>query len=142
MKEKFRRKFMASFKVGDQASIRVRVTDKMVRQFAELSGDNNPIHLDEAFAAKTRFGKRVAHGMISGALISRALATTIPGPGGLYLGQTLKFTAPVFIDDELEISITVTAVREDKGILTLETVAKKTTGEIVVKGEATGMIQA
>ena len=126
-------------KVGDKFSTSIPVTDKMVRQFADLSGDHNPIHLDEEFAKKTRFGRRIAHGMISGALISRCLVDAY-GKGIIYLGQALKFTGPVFIDDEVQVEFAVTAIREDKKIATIETqVKKKVSGETVVKGEATIM---
>ncbi|MBO9667406.1 MAG: MaoC family dehydratase N-terminal domain-containing protein, partial [Bdellovibrio sp.] len=73
---------MSDIDVGFTKSTSVKVTDKMVHQFAELSGDHNPIHLDDTYAAKTRFGRRIAHGMISGALISRALVECI-GSGGI-----------------------------------------------------------
>ena len=124
-----------SFKVGDHVEIKVQVTDKMVRQFAELSGDNNPMHLDDEYAKNTRFGRRIAHGMICGALISRTLATEL-GPGGIYLSQNMKFLQPVFIDDVLTITLDVLALRESKGIGTIATIVKKENGDIVVKGEA------
>jgi 3-hydroxybutyryl-CoA dehydratase len=131
------------FKVGDQASLTVKVTDKMVRDFAELSGDKNPIHLDDAFAAGTRFKRRIAHGMLTSCFISRLLATDMPGAGAVYLGQTLKFTAPVYIEDEVKISAKITAVREDKGILTIETLAHRVAdGALLVKGEATALVEA
>ena len=79
-----------SFKVGDKQIVTVQVTDKMVREYAETTGDKNPMHLDEAHAKTTRFGRRIAHGMLVGGLISRALAMEL-GPGGIYLSQTLKF---------------------------------------------------
>ncbi|QDK36773.1 MaoC family dehydratase [Bdellovibrio sp. NC01] len=125
--------------VGFTSSVTVKVTDKMVHQFAELSGDHNPIHLDDAYAAKTRFGRRIAHGMISGALISRALVECIGG-GGVYLGQSLKFVNPVFIDDTITITIKITAVRKEKGIATVETNVTKDNGDMVVKGEAVIMV--
>lgn len=128
------------FQVGDKATIRVKITDKIIRDFAELSGDKNPIHLDDSFAANSRFGRRIAHGMITACFISRLLATELPGPGAVYLGQSLKFTAPVFVDDEIEIEATITAVREEKNILTIETNARKLGGEAVVKGEATVLV--
>jgi acyl dehydratase len=121
--------------VGFKAEISVQITDKMVRQFAEMSGDYNPIHLDDAFAKTTRFGRRIAHGMIMGALISRTLNEKI-GSGGVYLAQNLKFVQPVFIDDTVTISLEITALRREKGIATVETIGKKQTGETVVKGEA------
>jgi acyl dehydratase len=125
----------ANKEVGFKASVTVKVTDKMVRQFAEMSGDFNPIHLDDDYAKTTRFGRRIAHGMIVGALISRTLNEKIGG-GGVYLGQNLKFVNPVFIDDTVTIEISITGLRKEKGIATVETIAKKQTGEIVVKGEA------
>jgi 3-hydroxybutyryl-CoA dehydratase len=121
--------------VGFKTEITVQITDKMVRQFAEMSGDFNPIHLDDAFAKTTRFGQRIAHGMIMGALISRTLNEKI-GSGGVYLAQHLKFVQPVFIDDTVTISLEITALRKEKGIATVETICKKQTGETVVKGEA------
>ena len=126
---------MPSFKVGDVVEIREKVTDEMVRKFAEVSGDKNPIHLDEEYAKKTRFGRRIAHGMISGALISRALAMDL-GPGGVYLGQTMKFMNPIYIDENIVITLTVTAMR-DKGITFVDTIVTKENGEVAVKGQAT-----
>lgn len=124
------------FKVGDKVVVKVTVTDQMVRQFAEMSGDFNPIHLDDEYAKTTRFKRRIAHGMISAALISRAMGQEL-GPGGIYLSQSLKFQGPIFIDDEVAIELTVTGLREEKGIGTIETLVRKTsTGEVVVKGDA------
>lgn len=124
-----------SFKVGDKVTETVTITEKMVQQFAELSGDFNPVHMDEEYAKTTRFGRRIAHGMISAALISRVLAMKL-GPGGIYLSQTMKFLNPVFIGDQITLELTVTALREEKGIGTIETLVKKTNGDICVKGEA------
>jgi acyl dehydratase len=128
-----------TFKQGDRKSVSIQVTDKMVHQFADMSGDHNPIHLDDQYAKATRFGRRIAHGMICGALISRALSDELGG-GGIYLGQTLKFLHPVFIDDTVTIELHVANFREERGIALIETVVKKQTGEVVVKGEATIMI--
>lgn len=125
--------------VGFTASITVKVTDKMVQQFADLSGDRNPIHLDDEYASKSRFKRRIAHGMIVGALISRALVDGI-GLGGIYLGQSLKFVNPVFIDDTITITIKITGLRKEKGIATVETNAFKENGDVVVKGEAVIMM--
>lgn len=125
--------------VGFKAAMQVQVTDKMVRQFAEMSGDFNPIHLDDEYAKTTRFGRRIAHGMIVAALFSRAMNDNL-GSGGIYLGQTLKFVNPVYIDDVLTISMTVTGLRKEKGIAVAETIATKANGDVCVKGEATIMI--
>lgn len=125
--------------VGYKASETIKITDKMVRQFAEMSGDHNPIHLDDDYAKTTRFGKRIAHGMIVAALISRLLNEKI-GTGGIYLGQTLKFTNPVFIDDEITFELEITKLHKTRGLGTIETNAKNSKGEFVVKGEATIMM--
>lgn len=126
---------MAELDVGSKFEVSVQVTDKMVHQFAEMSGDHNPIHLDDAYAAKTRFKKRIAHGMIVGALISRSLVDSI-GKGGIYLSQSMKFVNPVFIDDTVIIQLRCTGIRKESHIATIETNVVKTTGEMVVKGEA------
>ncbi len=125
--------------VGFKAVRKIQITDKMVMQFAEMSGDTNPIHLDEEFAKTTRFKRRIAHGMILGALCSRYLNETI-GSGGIYLAQTLKFTNPVFIDDMITFELEIIKLHKTRGFGTVQTTAKKENGEIVLKGEATIMI--
>ncbi len=127
-------------KIGDKFSTSKQITDEVVRAFADLSGDYNPIHLDEEFAKTTPFGRRIAHGMISGALISAVLGYEFKERKIVYLSQTLKFVAPVFIDDTVTVTATVTNIRNDKPIIKLETVCTKQTGETVVKGEAVVMI--
>jgi 3-hydroxybutyryl-CoA dehydratase len=127
-----------SFKAGDHVSEKIDITEEMVQLFAKVSGDFNPIHLDEEFAKKTRFGRRIAHGMISAALISRVLAMKL-GPGGIYLGQTLKFLKPIYIGDVVTIDATVTVLREEKGIASIATTVKNQNDELCVKGEATIM---
>jgi acyl dehydratase len=124
-------------KVGDTASRAKVITDADIRAFAEVSGDYNPIHLDNDFASKTRFGQRIAHGMLSASLISAVLANDLPGEGSIYLGQTLQFVAPVFVGDEVTARVTVIAVRGDKPIATFETVCVNQRNEVVIKGEAT-----
>jgi 3-hydroxybutyryl-CoA dehydratase len=127
-------------KKGDKFSTSKQITDSVVRAFADLSGDYNPIHIDEEFAKTTRFGRRIAHGMISGALISAVLGYEFKERRVVYLSQTLKFVAPVFIDDTVTATATVANIREDKPIVTLETVCTNQAGETVVKGEAIVMI--
>jgi 3-hydroxybutyryl-CoA dehydratase len=129
-----------SLSVGYRTSVEVQVTNKMVQQFGEMCGDFNPIHFDEEYAKTTRFKQRIAHGMIVGALFSRALNDSL-GQGGVYLAQSMKFVNPVFIDDILLIELTVTGFRKEKGIATVETLAKKkSNGELCVKGDAVIMV--
>ena len=122
--------------VGYKASVTVKVTDKMVRQFAEMSGDYNPIHLDEDYAATTIFKKRIAHGMILGAIVSRVLIETI-GNGGIYRAQTLKFYNPVYIDEDITFKIEITKVHQGRGLAIVSTTAIKSNGDACMKGEAT-----
>src|SRR5437879_4416620 len=127
-------------KIGDSFSTERLVTDELVRKFAEVSGDYNPIHLDEDFARTTRFGKRIAHGMLSGAFISAVLGNEFKERNIVYLSQTMKFTAPVFLGDTVTATATVTNIREDRGIVTLETICTNQNGDTLVKGEAVIMI--
>jgi acyl dehydratase len=127
-------------KIGDTFTTNRTVTDELIRAFAEVSGDYNPIHLDEEFAQKTRFGKRIAHGMLSGAFISAVLGNELKEMKVIYLSQTLKFTAPVFIGDTVTTTSTVTHIREDKNIVTSETVCTNQNGETLVTGESKIMI--
>lgn len=124
---------------GYKATETIKITDKMVRQFAEMSGDFNPIHLDEEYAKTTRFGRRIAHGMILGALISRLMNDKI-GSGGIYLSQTLKFSHPVYIDEDITFEFEITKLHKKRGFAIVETIAKNPAGEIVLKGEASIMM--
>jgi len=126
--------------IGDTFTKSRTITDELIRAFAELSGDHNPIHLDEDFAAKTRFGRRIAHGMLSGAFISAVLGFEFRERKIVYLSQTMKFTAPVFIGDTVTTTATVRNIREDKGIVTLETTCTKQDGTVAVQGHAMVMI--
>ena len=129
-----------SLKVGDTATRSRMITDEDVRAFAELTGDHNPVHLDDEYAAGTRFGRRVAHGMLAASLISATLANDLPGRGTVYLSQQLQFTAPVFPGDEVKAHVSVLKVREDKPVVTLATVCTNQRGETVVRGEAVVML--
>jgi acyl dehydratase len=128
------------FKAGDTASITKTITDEDIRKFADASGDHNPLHLDEEFAKTTRFGRRIAHGMLSASLISAVIAGELPGEGSIYLAQTLQFVAPVFPDDTVTAKVTIVSQREDKPIVKLATVCTNQHGEVVVKGEATVLV--
>lgn len=125
--------------VGKSAEFSRTITDRDVMMFAEVTGDFNPVHVDEAAAAKTRFGGRIAHGMLSGGLISAAIASKLPGPGSIYLGQTLKFTLPVRIGDTVTATITVSEILPRRRVK-LSTICTNQNGEKVIDGEATVMV--
>lgn len=132
---------MMRFKVGDSASLTRAISDDDIRQFADLTGDHNPVHLDDEAAAKTRFGRRIAHGMLGASLISTLIASELPGPGSIYLGQTLKFLSPVYPGDTLTVTVTVAAIKEGKPILTLETICTNQDGTPVIAGEAVVLVE-
>jgi 3-hydroxybutyryl-CoA dehydratase len=94
--------------VGMSAKFIKTIEERDVVLFAEISGDTNPIHLDEDFAARSAFGGRIAHGMLTAGLISTVIGTVLPGPGAIYLGQNLRFKAPVRLGDRVEAEVTVT----------------------------------
>lgn len=134
------RKKSMDIKIGDKWETTRLVTEQLILDFAKLSGDHNPIHLDEDFASKTRFGRRIAHGMLSGAFISAVLGYEFRERKIVYLSQTMRFTAPTFIGDSITTTATVKAIREEKGIVTLETVCTKADGEVTLTGEAVVMM--
>jgi 3-hydroxybutyryl-CoA dehydratase len=129
------------FKVGDSASYSQTIGEAQIAQFIGAVGDTNPLHVDAEFARKSRFGQRVAQGILVAGLISAAIGTRLPGVGAVYLGQNLRFVKPTFIGDTITATITVTAIRPDKPILTLETVCTNQRGEQVITGEATVLYQ-
>ena len=126
-----------NFSVGDSAEITKTIQQTDIDAFAGVTGDHNPVHVDEEFAKTTRFGRRIAHGMLTASLISSVLANKLPGEGSVYLGQTLQFVAPVFPGDAVTARVTVKEIREDKPILKLETICINQRDEIVIRGEAT-----
>lgn len=127
----------AELKVGDKASYSKTCTSEDVFLFAKISGDVNPIHLNEPFARTTQFGRRIAHGMYTSALVSAAVALRLPGPGSIYLGQETRFSAPVFIDDTITVELEVESVREDKPVVGLLFDCKNQDGKTVASGKAT-----
>ncbi len=133
---------MASLNTGKKATRTTTITDEMIRLFANLSGDNNPVHLDDAYARTTRFGRRIAHGMIAAGLISATLANDLPGPGTVYLSQTLQFKAPVFPGDAITTTVEVKSIRPDKPIVTLATFCKNQDGKVVLEGEAVVLVSS
>lgn len=127
---------MDKIKIGDTASITKVFTQSDVEQFASLSEDRNPVHLDKEFAKNSIFKQRIVHGMLSASLFSGLLGEQLPGKGTIYLGQNLKFTAPVPIGEEITAFVEVINLREDKPIATLRTYCKDSKNNIVIDGEA------
>ncbi len=112
------------------------VSDELVIRYAELTDDFNPVHVDEAAAAKSRFGGRIAHGMLSGGLISAVLGMDLPGPGALWLSQQMKFTRPVMIGDSITTRVEVLEVIPAKRRARLATTCRNQRGELTLDGEA------
>jgi 3-hydroxybutyryl-CoA dehydratase len=125
---------------GATATMEHTVTDAMLRSFAELTGDHNPVHLDEEAALKSRFKGRIAHGMLGAGFISAAIATRLPGPGTIYLGQTLTFTRPVRIGDTVTTTIEVAEVMAEQRRVRLTTRCTNQQGKTVIEGEALVMV--
>ncbi len=123
------------FKIGDKASTTKTITETDVYLFAGITGDLNPAHVNESWAKKTKFGGRIAHGMLTGGLISSVLGMQLPGPGTIYMKQDLRFTAPVRIGDTITAEAEVVEVIENKR-LRLKTTATNQDGVVVTEGEA------
>lgn len=112
------------------------LTQQDVVLFAATSGDMNPVHLDAEYAATTPFGEPIGHGMWTGALVSAAIASTLPGPGSVYRGQSLQFKKPVKIGDTITVTLTVIAIKARVKLVTLNCEAHNQHGVLVAKGEA------
>jgi 3-hydroxybutyryl-CoA dehydratase len=122
--------------IGQTASYSKQISEQDIQLFATVSGDVNPVHLDAEYAATTPFKERIAHGMLTGALVSAALALELPGPGTIYLGQSLRFRLPVKIGDEITVQLEVTEKRDDKRFVTLACKAVNQHGKAVATGTA------
>ena len=126
----------ADINVGDEASLSRTITEAHIVSFAGITGDFNPVHVDAEYAQQSMFGERIAHGMLMAGLISTVLGMQLPGSNAIYLGQDLKFTAPVKIGDTVTVTATVTEKRDDKRIIKLRTAVSNQKGELVVDGNA------
>jgi len=122
--------------VGQSTTFRRTIGEREVQLFAAASGDVNPLHLDRAYAAGTPFGEPIAHGILSASLISAAVALQLPGPGAVYVSQTLRFLRPVRIGDQLTARLEVVSKREDKPFITLDCEIVNQHGKPVVSGQA------
>jgi 3-hydroxybutyryl-CoA dehydratase len=133
--EELRGKYVDELSEGMSAIFTKTVTEADIVLYAGISGDTNPVHLDQEFAQATMFKGRIAHGMLTAGFISAVLGTKLPGPGSIYLSQSLKFKAPVRIGDTVRARVTVTTLDKDKGRCTFATTAH--VGDVLVlEGEA------
>lgn len=123
------------FTIGQYYENKRKVTEEDVIAFAKVSGDFNPIHIDEEYAKKSRFERRIAHGMLSASFISAIIGTNFPGTGTIYLSQDLKFIRPVFPGDELMIRVEIIEITV-KGRAKLSTIVWNSERELVIEGEA------
>ena len=131
--------FIEDLSEGMTAVFGKTITDADILMFAGVSGDTNPVHLNEEFAAGTAFQGRIAHGMLTASLISTVLGTKLPGPGCVYLSQNLKFMAPVRVGDTVRAEVTITAIDRLRRRVTFAT-ACKVGGKSVLEGEAVTVV--
>lgn len=131
-----------SFQIGDTASFSKTITESDVSNYAGITGDFNPVHIDQEFAKNSFFKDRIVHGMLSAGLISAVLGTKLPGPGAIYLSQDLKFKKPVKINDTITAKVKVTEKRPDKKILKLKTTCFNQKDDQVLTGNAKIMLNA
>ncbi len=122
--------------IGTSATFSKTLTEEDLILFAKVSGDMNPIHLDEEFAKGSMFKERIGHGMWTGAVISATLATVIPGPGTIYLSQNIQFKRPVRLNDEVTVTLTVTDKKDKNKQVTLDCIVNNQKGTTVAIGEA------
>ncbi len=127
--------FFEDLSVGRTERISKTISSSDIVGFAELTGDRNPIHLSQHFAARTPFGGRIAHGLYTAGLISAVLGTRLPGPGAIYISQTLNFRAPVRIDDTVDVVVEVVELMPAKHRARLSCICS-VNGEVVLDGEA------
>jgi len=127
--------------LGQKKKFTVKITETMLNNFAEISGDHNPLHMDENYARTTRFGKRLCHGMLLASLFSRMVGMYMPGKNALYFSQSLNFKSPCFINDEVTVECEVLNKCTSSRIITLKTTISNETGECLVDGLAKVMVQ-
>ncbi|MEC5272433.1 MaoC family dehydratase [Caldifermentibacillus hisashii] len=131
---------MTHFLIGQSASWSKTITETDVVLYAGLSGDFNPIHLDKEYAKNTRFKQRIAHGLLTTSLLSQLLGMYLPGKGSVYMEQTIRFTAPVYIGDTITATVTVQEFLEERHILKLLTECKNQNNQVVLTGTATMLV--
>lgn len=125
-----------SFKIGASSTLSKTITEKDIILFSEITGDINPLHLNEEYAAKTIFKKKIAHGFLTAGLISAVIGTKLPGPGTIYLSQNLEFRAPVNIGSTITAKVTILDIYKEGKRMKLKTQVHNELGKIVLDGEA------
>lgn len=131
------------FEPGQRASISKTFTDEDVRRFVEITGDANPLHVDDDFSARTQFGRRIVHGMLSASLFSTLVGMRLPGTGAIYRSQTLRFLRPVFVGDTVTAHAVVRSVDRSKHRLEIDAWIENSAGERVVEGSGeVGLLRA
>ncbi len=131
--------YVEDLAVGQEASLSNTVSEADIAAFAQVSGDKNPVHLDAAYAATTMFKERIAHGMLSAAYISAVFGMELPGPGSIYISQTLNFKAPVKIGDTVVTTVKIVELLPEKKRARFETICA-VNGKPVLAGEAVLMV--
>lgn len=134
--------FIEDLSEGMTAVFAKTVSEADITMFAGISGDTNPVHLDQSFAEQTMFSGRIAHGMLSASFISTVFGTRLPGPGCIYLRQDLRFKAPVKVGDTVEARVTVKEIQAEKKRVVFDTVCSVVGGGVVLEGEATLMVHS
>lgn len=133
--------YLEDLEVGQSASLTKTVTEEGIRQFADLSGDTNPLHINEEYAKTTPFKGRIAHGALTASYISAVIGTDLPGPGCIYLSKSMRFRAPVRIGDEVTARVTVKDINREKRRVTFDCVCE-VDGKPVLDGEALIMVDS
>ena len=126
--------------IGLHASLENTVAESDIASFAKITGDRNPVHLDEAFAANTAFKSRISHGMLTAGYISAVFGMRLPGPGAIYVSQTLNFRRPVRIDDRITTTVKAIELLPQKRCVRFECVCTNADGKAVLEGEAMLMV--
>lgn len=130
-----------SIKLGQTAQFEIKIDEMTLNDFAKLSGDYNPLHMDDDYAKKTKFGKRVCHGMLLASYLSRLIGMYLPGKNALYFSQTLNFRLPCFIGDQIMIKGEVIEKHETTKIITLKTTIVNQTGKCLIDGLAKVLVR-